>query len=182
MAPQKIQNIRMFKRNLTSDAFDAISFDKKEIKSPPKINLPKKHELMFRYGLMAFCGMSLFVLLLLAILYFEYKHEIKSILKDQEYQKIEINLIKKELKDFMLVKLHDEVIDDVPHPIINYWGSIKAKGKTKALVELNGNRQLVILGHLFDSGWRITELSDEYLIIESESGTSIQVNREEPAS
>jgi hypothetical protein len=181
MAHQKIQNVRMFKRNLTSDAFDAISFDKKEIKSPAKINLPKKHEPMFRYGLITLCGLSLLVLLLLAILYFEYKHEIKSILRDQESQKIEINLLKKELNEFMLVKSHDEVIDDASLPVINYWGSIKAKGKTKALVELNGNRQLVVLGHLFDSGWRITELFDEYLIIESESGTSIQVNREEPA-
>jgi hypothetical protein len=120
-------------------------------------------------------------LLLLSILYFEYQHEIKSILRDQESQKIEINLLKKELNEFMLVKSHDEVIDDAPLPVINYWGSIKVKGKTKALVELNGNRQLVVLGHLFDSGWRITELIDEYLIIESESGTSIQVNREEPA-
>ena len=172
----------MFKRNLTSDAFDAVSFDKKEIKSPPKINLLKNQDLILRYGLMAFCGLSLLLLLLLGVLYFEYKQKIKSILKDQESQKSEINLIKKELKDFMLVKPHDEEIDEKPHPIISYWGSIKAKGKTKALVEFNGNRQLVVIGHLFDSGWRLAELFDEYLIIESESGTSIQVNREEPAS
>jgi hypothetical protein len=172
----------MFKRNLTSDAFDAVSFDKKEIKSSPKINLLKNQDLILRYGLMAFCGLSLLLLLLLAILYFEYKQDIKLILKDHESQKIEINLIKKELKDFMLIKPHDEVIDEVPHPIISYWGSIKAKGKTKALIELDGNRQLVALDHLFDSGWRVTKLFDEYLIIESESGTSIQVNREEPAS
>ena len=182
MAHQKIQNVRMLKRNLTSDAFNAISFDKKEINSPPKINLPKKHGLIFRYGLITLCGLSLLVLLLLAILYFEYKHEINSILRDQEYQKIEINLLKKELSESMLVKSHDEVIDDAPLPAINYWGSIKTKGKTKALVELNGHRQLVVLGYLFDSGWRMTELFDEYLIIESESGISIQVNREEPAS
>lgn len=172
----------MFKRNLTSDAFDAVSFDKKEIKSPPKINLLKNQDLIFRYGLIALCGLSILLFLFVAILYFEYKQEIKSIHKDHESQKNEINLIKKEIKVFMLAKPHDEEIDEKPHPIISYWGSIKAKGKTKALVEFNGNRQLVVLGHLFDSGWRLAELFDEYLIIESESGTSIQVNREEPAS
>jgi hypothetical protein len=172
----------MFKRNLTSDAFDAVSFDKKEIKSPPKINLLKNQDLILRYGLMAFCGLSLLLLLLLGVLYFEYKQEIKSILRDHDSHKNEISLIKKELKDIMLAKSHDEEIDVRPHPIISYWGSIRAKGKTKALVEFNGNRQLVILGHLFDSGWRLAELFDEYLIIESESGITIQVNREEPAS
>lgn len=172
----------MFKRNLTSDAFDAVSFDKKEITPQPKINLLKNQDLILRYGLMAFCGLSLLLLLLLGVLYFEYKQDIKTILKDQDSQKNEINSIKKELKDFMLTKTHVEKIDETPHPIISYWGSIKAKGKTKALVEFKGNRQLVVLGHLFESGWRLAELFDEYLIIESESGTSIQVNREEPAS
>lgn len=182
MARQKIQNVRMFKRNLTSEAFDAVSFDKKEIKSPPKINLLKNQDLIFRYGWIALCGLSILLFLFVAILYFEYKQEIKSIHKDHESQKNEINLIKKEIKVFMLAKPHDKEIDETPHPIISYWGSIKAKGKTKALVEFNGNRQLVVLGHLFDSGWRLAELFDEYLIIESETGTSIQVNREEPAS
>jgi hypothetical protein len=172
----------MFKRNLTSDAFDAVSFDKKEIKSPPKINLLKNQDLILRYGLMAYCGLSLLLLPLLGVLYFEYKQEIQSILREHDSQKNEISLIKKELKDFMLAGPHVEKIDETPHPIISYWGSIKAKGKTKALVEFNGNRQLVVLGHLFDLGWRMTELFDEYLIIESESGNSIQVNREEPSS
>jgi hypothetical protein len=172
----------MFKRNLTSEAFDAVSFDKKEINPPPKINLLKNQDLILRYGLMTFCGLALLLLLLLGVLYFEYKHEIKSILREHDSQKNEINSIKKELKDFMLAKTHVEKIDETPNPIISYWGSIKAKGKTKALIELNGNRQLVALDHLFDSGWRVTKLFDEYLIIESESGTSIQVNREEPAS
>jgi hypothetical protein len=172
----------MFKRNLTSDAFDAVSFDKKEIKSPPKINLFKNQDLILRYGLIALCGLPILFFLFVAILYFEYKQDIQSILKDQESQKMEMNFIKKELKDFMLVKPHDEEIDEKPNPIISYWGSIRAKGKTKALVEFNGNRQLVVIGHLFDSGWRLAELFDEYLIIESESGITIQVNREEPAS
>ena len=46
----------------------------------------------------------------------------------------EINLLKKELNEFMLVKSHDEVIDDAPLPVINYWGSIKVKGKKKRLL------------------------------------------------
>lgn len=83
---------------------------------------------------MAFCGLSLLLMLLLGVLYFEYKQDIKTILKDQDSQKNEINSIKKELKDFMLAKTHVEKIDETPHPIISYWGSIKAKGKQKHLL------------------------------------------------
>jgi hypothetical protein len=172
----------MFKRNLTPEAFDAISFDKKEVRTPLKSNFLKNQDLILRYGLIVIFVLSLLLFLFVGILYFEYKQAIKSILRDHDSQKIEINLIKKELEDFMLIKPHDEVMDQAAHPIISYWGSIKARGKTKALIEFNGKRQLVALDHLFDSGWRVKKLFDEYLIIESESGTSIQVNQEEPAS
>jgi hypothetical protein len=172
----------MFKRNLTSDAFDDISFDKKEIPGPPQINFSKKHELMFRYGLITLCGLFLFVFLLEALIYFDCKDDIKSISREHELYKNEIHLIKKELRNALLAKQHDEVLDGVPPPVISYRGTIRAKGEVKALIELSGARQLVLLGHQFEAGWRLTELLDGYLILKSQSGRSIQVNREEPAS
>lgn len=171
----------MFKRNLSDDAFDAISFNKKETSVMPKINFLKDHEDILRYGLVGLSGLFFLFLLMGTWIYFEYKDDMKITSRVIELHKIQISEIKKELKDLSLIKPPNKSEDEQPNPIINYWGSIKAKGKVKALVEINGTRQLVAIGHLFDSGWHLSQMFDEFLVIESQSGISLQINREESA-
>lgn len=169
----------MFKRNLTTDAFDAISFDKEEISPPIKVHSLSDQDRLLRYGLIAFCGILLLISFLVVMLYLDNKEKFNALQREHELHKIEFNLLKNEVKEKSLTVESIEVKHDDQHPAISYWGTIKTEGKTKALIGLNGVRQLVSINHVFELGWHISELFDEYLIIKSDSGNSVQINREE---
>ena len=168
----------MFKRNLSSDAFDAVSLEKNEM-SAPLISLLKGHNPVLIYGALFFSAVILTISFLLGAFYFEFKAQIERMTRSYELLVIQTNSIKEELKIEGLRKTHDELSEVESYPHIVYLGTIKVKGVTKALVEINNSRQLVMVGQSIDSGWHIAEIVDDHLISKSEAGAVVKVMREE---
>lgn len=171
----------MFKRNLSSDAFDAVSLEKNEM-TAPLTSLLKDQNPVLIYGALFFSAVVLTISFLLGAFYFEFKAQIERMTRSYELLAIQTNSVQEELKTEGLRKTHDELSEVESYPHIVYWGTIKVKGVTKALVEINNSRQLVMVGQSIDSSWHIAEIVDDHLISKSEAGAVVKVMREESGS
>ena len=152
----------MFKRNLSSDAFDAVSLEKNEM-TAPLTSLLKDQNPVLIYGAL-------------------FKAQIESMTRSYELLVIKTNSVQEELKTEGLRKTHDDLSEVESYPHIVYWGTIKVKGVKKAFVEINNSRQLVMVGQSIDSSWHIAEIVDDHLISKSEAGAVVKVMREESGS
>jgi hypothetical protein len=171
----------MFKRNLSSDAFDAVSLEKNEM-TAPLTSLLKDQNPVLIYGALFFSAVVLTISFLLGAFYFEFKAQIERMTRSYELLVIQTNSVQEELKTEGLRKTHDELSEVESYPHIVYWGTIKVKGVTKALVEINNSRQLVMVGQSIDSSWHIAEIVDDHLISKSGAGAVVKVMREESGS
>lgn len=168
----------MFKRSLTSEAFDAVSVEQKSINSTIQDELVPLNKFLSIYPMPAHLALTVGIILALIYLIFEQIAQAELIVKNNRAHQIEIQALKKQLlSQPVREELQSAALPEVQISIL-YLGHIQFNHLSKALVELDGEQMLVMPGQVLKLDWHIKELNEQYLLLESKAGHVVKAFRE----
>ncbi len=168
----------MFKRSLTTEAFDAVSVEQKSINSSTQYDLAPLDKFLSIYSVPIHWVLSVGIVFVLIYLIFEQAAQAELLVKNDRSRLHEIQALKTQL---LSQPVHAELQNEVLHEAqlsILYLGHIQFNHLSKALVELDGEQMLVIHGQVLKLDWRIKELNEQYLMLESKAGHVVKAFRE----
>ncbi len=168
----------MFKRSLTTEAFDAVSVEQKSINSSTQYDLAPLDKFLSIYSVPIHWVLSVGIVFVLIYLIFEQAAQAELLVKNDRSRLHEIQALKTQL---LSQPVHAELQNEVLHEAqlsILYLGHIQFNHLSKALVELDGEQMLVIHGQVLKLDWRIKELNEQYLLLESKAGHVVKAFRE----
>jgi hypothetical protein len=168
----------MFKRSLTTEAFDAVSVEQKSINSSTQYDLAPLDKFLSIYSVPIHWVLSVGIVFVLIYLIFEQAAQAELLVKNDRSRLNEIQALKTQL---LSQPVHAEMQNEVLHEAqlsILYLGHIQFNHLSKALVELDGEQMLVIQGQVLKLDWRIKELNEQYLMLESKAGHVVKAFRE----
>ncbi len=168
----------MFKRSLTTEAFDAVSVEQKSINSSTQYDLAPLDKFLSIYSVPIHWVLSVGIVFVLIYLIFEQAAQAELLVKNDRSRLHEIQALKTQL---LSQPVHAELQNEVLHEAqlsILYLGHIQFNHLSKALVELDGEQMLVIQGQVLKLDWRIKELNEQYLMLESKAGHVVKAFRE----
>ncbi len=168
----------MFKRSLTTEAFDAVSVEQKSMNSSTQYDLAPLDKFLSIYSVPIHWVLSVGIVFVLIYLIFEQAAQAELLVKNDRSRLHEIQALKTQL---LSQPVHAELQNEVLHEAqlsILYLGHIQFNHLSKALVELDGEQMLVIQGQVLKLDWRIKELNEQYLMLESKAGHVVKAFRE----
>ncbi|MFM1806115.1 MAG: hypothetical protein RL212_374 [Pseudomonadota bacterium] len=168
----------MFKRSLTTEAFDAVSVEQKSMNSSTQYDLAPLDKFLSIYSVPIHWVLSVGIVFVLIYLIFEQAAQAELLVKNDRSRLHEIQALKTQL---LSQPVHAEMQNEVLHEAqlsILYLGHIQFNHLSKALVELDGEQMLVIQGQVLKLDWRIKELNEQYLMLESKAGHVVKAFRE----
>jgi hypothetical protein len=174
------QNNGMFKRSLTSEAFDAVSVEQKNINLTTQHNLSLINKFLSIYSFPAHLALSVGIIFMLFHLIAKQAAQAELFAKNDRVRLNEIQALKIQL---LSQPVHAELQNEIlptPQLSIIYLGHIQLNQLSKALVDLDGEQMLVIPGQVLKLDWQIKELNEQYLLLESKDGTVMKTFREGP--
>jgi len=174
------QNNGMFKRSLTTEAFDAVSVEQKNINLTTQHSVSLINKFLSIYSVPANLALSVGVIFMLFYLISEQADQAELLAKNDRVHLSEIQALKTQLlSQPVRAELQNEVL---PKPLLSiiYLGHIQLNHLSKALVELDGEQMLVMPGQILKLDWQIKELNEQYLLLESKDGRVMRTFREGP--
>jgi hypothetical protein len=168
----------MFKRSLTTEAFDAVSVEQKSMNSSTQYDLAPLDKFLSIYSVPIHWVLSVGIVFVLIYLIFEQAAQAELLVKNDRARLNEIQALKTQL---LSQPVHPELQNEVQPKTqlsILYLGHIQFNHLSKALVELDGEQMLVIHGQVLKLDWRIKELNEQYLLLESKAGHVVKAFRE----
>lgn len=168
----------MFKRSLTTEAFDAVSLEQKKINSLAQKGLAPLNKFLSIDAVQAHWALTIGMVFVLMYLIFEQAAQAELIIKNDRVHSREIQALKTQLlRQPLLTELQNEVPQEAELSII-YLGHIRFNHLPKALIELDGEEMLVIPGQVLKLDWHVKELNEQYLLLESKAGHVVKAFRE----
>ena len=176
--PLFFQNTEMFKRSLTSEAFDAVSIEPKSINSIIQKDLAPPARFLGIYSGLAHWALSIGIVFALIYLILEQAAQAELLAKNDRDRLNEIQALKTQwLSQPLHTELQNKELSETQLSII-YLGHIQLNQLSKALVELDGEQMLVMPDQVLKFDWLIKEFNDQYLLLESKSGHVVKAFRE----
>jgi hypothetical protein len=170
----------MFKRSLTTEAFDTVSLEPKNINFPSQNIFNPLNKFLSIGAVQAHWALSVGIVCVLLYLIFEQAAQAELLVKNDRARLNEIQALKTQL---LSQPVHAELQNEVQPKTqlsILYLGHIQFNHLSKALVELDGEQVLVTPGQVLKLDWQIKELNEQYLLLESKAGQVIKAFREGP--
>ena len=170
----------MFKRSLTTEAFDEVSLEPKSINSPAQNTFNPLDKFLSIDPLRAHWALSVGIVCVLLYLIFEQAAQAELLVKNDKVRLNEIQALKTQL---LSQPVHAELQNERQPKTqlsILYLGHIQLNHLSKALVELDGEQMLVTPGQVLNLDWQIKELNEQYLLLESKAGQVVKAYRERP--
>jgi hypothetical protein len=168
----------MFKRSLTSEAFDAVSVEHKSINSRTQDETLQLNKFLSIYLMPAQLTLTVGIILVLIYLIFEQAAQAELLVKNDSFHLNEIQALKKQLLSQPVHEESQSALLPKTQISILYLGHIQLNDASKALVELDGEQMLVMPGQVLNLDWHIKELNEQYLLIESKAGHVLKAFRE----
>ena len=170
----------MFKRSLTSEAFDAVSVEQKRINSTAQIDFAPLDKFLNIYSVPIHLVLTIGLVFVLIYLIFEQAAQAELLVKNDRARISEIQALKTQL---LSQPVHAELQNERQPKTqlsILYLGHIQLNHLSKALVELDGEQMLVTPGQVLNLDWQIKELNEQHLLLESKAGQVVKAYRERP--